>query len=65
MVFEQLNCTQFLKADNVLSGYNTVKRLDIIFLSESSLESSILTGNNNVKINGYKMVSDDHPNNVK
>ena len=37
----------------------------IICLSESFLISSILTENNNLKINGYKMVRADHPNNVK
>ena len=65
MGFEKLNWTQFFKAYNVLDGYNTVNKFDIIFLSESFLDSSILRGNNNVKINGYKMVSYDHSNNVK
>ena len=38
---------------------------DIICLSESFIDSSILTGNNNLKINGYKTVRADHPNNEK
>ena len=45
--------------------YNTVNEFDINCLSESSLGSSILTENNNLKINGYKMVKADHPSNVK
>ena len=49
----------------LLEAYNTVNKFDIICLSESFLDSSILTENNNLKINGYKMVRADHPNNVK
>ena len=37
----------------------------MICLSESFLDSSILTESNNLKINGYKMVRAAHPNNVK
>ena len=50
---------------NRLEAHNTVNNCDIICLSESFLDSSILTENNNLKINGYKMVRADHPNNVK
>ena len=50
---------------NLLEAYNTVNKFDIICLSESFLNSSILTENNNPKINGYKMVKADHPNNIK
>ena len=37
----------------------------MICLSESFLDSSILTESNNLRINGYKMVRADHPNNLK
>ena len=37
----------------------------MIFIHESFLDFSILTENNNLKINGYKVVRVDHPNNVK
>ena len=50
---------------NRLEAHNTVNNCDIICLSESFLDSSILTENNNLKINGYKMVRADHSNNVK
>ena len=50
---------------NPLEAYYAVNKFDIICLSESFLDSSILTENNNLKINGYKMVRADHPNNVK
>ena len=49
---------------NLLEAYNAVNKFDIICLSESFLDSSILT-ENNLNINGYKMVREDHPNNVK
>ena len=39
-----------------MEAYNTVNKIDIICLSESFLDSSILTENNNLKINGYKMM---------
>ena len=42
-----------------------MNKFDIICLSESFLDSSILTDSNHLKINGYKMVRADHPNNVK
>ena len=45
--------------------YSTVNQLDVICLSESFLDSLILTENNNLKVNEYKMVRADHPNNVK
>ena len=50
---------------NLLEAYNTVNKFDIICLSESFLDSSILMENNNLKIYVYKMVRADHPNNVK
>ena len=48
-----------------MKAYNKVNKFDVICLSESFFESSILTESNNLKINGYKMVRADHPNNVK
>ena len=50
---------------NPLEAYNTVNKFDIICLSESFLDSSILSESNNLKTNGYKMVRADHPNHVK
>ena len=48
-----------------MEAYNTVNNFDKICLTESFLESSILTENNNLKIIGYKMVRIDHSNNAK
>ena len=50
---------------NLLEAYNAVNKFDIICLLESSLDFSILTESNNLKINGYKMVRADHSSNVK
>ena len=50
---------------NLLEAHNAVNKFDIICLSESFVDSSFLTENNNLKINGYKMVRADHPNSVK
>ena len=50
---------------NLLEAYNAVNKFDIICLLESFLDSSILTENNNLKINGYKMVRTDQPNSIK
>ena len=47
------------------NSYNTVNKFVIIHLSDTFIDSSILTENNNLKLNGYKMVKADHPNNVK
>ena len=44
--------TQNFKKVNILDAYNTVNKFDIICLSESFFDSSILTKNNNLKING-------------
>ena len=43
----------------------SVNKFDIISLSESFLDSSILTENNNLKISGYKMVRAHHSCKVK
>ena len=48
-----------------MEAYNRVNKFDIICLSKSFLDSSVLTGNNNLKINGYEMVRADHPNNLR
>ena len=58
-----LNAHNFEKV-NLLEACNAENKFDKIFLSESSLDSSILTENNDLKINGYKIVRDDHPSNV-
>ena len=53
----------FEKVD-LLEAYNTFKKIDIIYLSELCLDSSILSDNDNLIIKGYKLVRDDHPDDV-
>ena len=48
-----------------MEANNAVNKFDIICLSESFLNSSIPTENNNLKINDYKIVRPDCPNYVK
>ena len=50
---------------NLLEAYNTINKFDVICLSESYLDSSIASDNDNLNIKGYNLYRADHPNNVK
>ena len=50
---------------NHLEAYNTVNKFDTICLSETYLDSSILSDNDNLVIKVYELVRDDHPDNIK
>ena len=50
---------------NLLEAYNTINKLDVIYLSESYLDSSIASDNDNLNIKGYNLYRADHPSNVK
>ena len=50
---------------NLLEAFNTVNKFDIICLSESFLDSSVVAENKNLEINDYKMVGADHPSTEK
>ena len=50
---------------NLLQAYNVIHDFDMICLSESYLDSSVSSNNQNLHIKDYKLVSDDHPGNVK
>ena len=54
----------FEKVD-LLQAYNTIHQYDMICLSESYLDESVSSDNDNLNINGYKLVRADHPGNVK
>ena len=51
--------------DNFLEAYSTDNKFDTICLSETYLDSSILSNNDGLVIKGYKLVRDDHPGNIK
>ena len=50
---------------SVLSAYMSVHKFDIIWLSETYLNSEIPSDNENVEIPGYNLVREDHPSNSK
>ena len=54
----------FLKL-SLLRAYITVYKSDVICLSETNLDSSILHDDNNLQIPGYNLHREDHPLNVK
>ena len=54
----------FLKL-SLLSAYIIVHKFDVICLSETYLDSSILHDDNNLQIPGYNLHREDHPLNVK
>ena len=53
----------FAKID-LLEAYKTIHQYDI-FLSEFYLDATVSSDNDNLSINGYKLVRTDHPGNVK
>ena len=49
----------------LLKAYNAIYKYDFICLSETYLDSSIPSDHVSLELEGYKLVSADHPNNVK
>ena len=47
----------------LLKAYNSIYKFDIICLSETYLDSSILHNDSNLEIPGYNLVRSDHPSN--
>ena len=50
---------------NLLEAYNIINKFEVICLSESYLDSSIASDNDNLNIKGYNLYRADHSNNVK
>ena len=50
---------------SLLKVYITVHKMDIICLSETYLDSTIQSDNNNLEIPGHNLVRSDHPSNNK
>ena len=61
---DRLVAHNFEKVD-LLEAYSTVNKLDIICLSETYLDSFILSDSDNLVIKCYELVKDDHPDNIK
>ena len=49
----------------LLKAFNSIHKFDIICLSETYLDSSILHNDSNLEIPGYNLVRSDHPSNKK
>ena len=50
---------------SILRAYITVHEFDVICLSKTYLDSSILHDDDNLQISGYNLYNEDHPLNVK
>ena len=50
---------------NLLEVYNTSNKFNVICLSESYLDSSVASDNDDLNIIGYNLYTADHPKNVK
>ena len=48
-----------------LEAYNSVFKYDFVCVSETYLDSTISSDNNNVNISGYNLIRADHPSNSK
>ena len=59
-----ISAHKFLKL-SLLRVYITVHKFDVIYPSETYLDSSILHDDNNLQIPGYSLYRQDHPLNVK
>ena len=59
-----MNAHNFKKI-NFLEAYNTINKYDVICLSESYLDSSMASHNDDLNIKGYNLYRPNNPNNVK
>ena len=50
---------------SLLRAYVAIKKFDVVYLSETYLDSSYLSDNNNFYLPGYNLVRADHPSNAK
>ena len=50
---------------SLLRAYVAIKKFDVVYLSETYLDSSYLSDNDNFYLPGYNLVRADHPSNAK
>ena len=48
-----------------IAAYNTIHKYDVIWISETYLDSSVRTDDKDILINGYNLICADHPSNNK
>ena len=59
-----ISAHNFIKL-SLLRAYIFINKIDIICLSETYLDSSISSDNDNLELPGYNLVRVDHPTNIK
>ena len=59
-----LTAHNYLKV-SLLRAYVAIKKFDVVCLSETYLDSSYLSDNDNFYLPGYNLVRADHPSNAK
>ena len=64
MNLKSITAHNFAK-EYLLQAYNAIHNFDLICLSESYLDSSVSSDNDNLYIRDYKLVIADHPGNKK
>ena len=64
MNLKSITAHNFVK-EYLLQAYNAIHNFDLICLSESYLDSSVSSDNDNLYIRDYKLVIADHPGNIK
>ena len=64
MNLKSITAHNFAK-EYLLQAYNAIHNFDLICLSESYLDSSVSSDNDNLYIRDYKLVIADHPGNIK
>ena len=62
--FKQYFSPNFSKV-SLLNAYTSLHSFNIICLSETYLDSSILSHDPNLEVHGYDLIRADHPSNVK
>ena len=64
-VYLYLKLTQNFIKLSLLRGYISINKIDIICLSETYLDSSIPSNDENLELPGYNLVCADNPTNTK
>ena len=64
MNLKSITAHNFAK-EYLLQAYNAIHNFDLICLSESYLDSSVSSDNDNLYIRDYKLVIADQPGNIK
>ena len=60
-----MECQQSTSSWQIITADNTIHQYDVICVSETFLDSSILLDDRNLSIQGYFIIRADHPDDVK